>query len=329
MLILRASPRRGVVPVDLAVRRLPPGVNWIDALDPTADETAWLANVLGIAVPTREKLSEIENSSRVSSDARCLYLSMPAVYRDESGAPCITNFGFVLSRDVLLTLRFDPLRAIVTLHDRLDTEDGLLAGGLGAFITVFEAIVDHVADVLEHVGGDLGAVSHEIFGVATGSASKRRSRGDALALRGIMRRVGQDGDLTGRISESLLGMARILPYVASTRLIDIDPEARLRLESLRQDVASLNDYETRLTDKTQFLLDAILGFTNIDQNNVFRVLTVVSVIGIPPTFLASLYGMNFKTIPEYDWTYGYQYALCLMLASALLPALWFKWKGWW
>ena len=114
-----------------------------------------------------------------------------------------------------------------------------------------------------------------------------------------------------------------------TQVFDVKPESHTRLESLRQDVASLNDYETRLTDKTQFLLDAILGFTNIDQNNVFRVLTVVSVVGIPPTFIASMYGMNFKNIPEYDWAYGYEYGLCLMLASALLPALWFKWKGWW
>ena len=162
---------------------------------------------------------------------------------------------------------------IGTLHDALDGAAALLPGGLGAFITVFEAIVDHVADVLEHVGGDLGTVSHDIFGAATGDMHRRKRRTDAMALRDVMRRVGRDGDLTGRISESLLGMARILPYVAGTHVFDVKPESRTRLESLRQDVASLNDYETRLTDKTQFLLDAILGFTNIEQNNVFRVLT--------------------------------------------------------
>ena len=329
MLTLRASGSRGTAPVDLRAPQLSADVNWIDAVDPTDAETAWLRQVLGTEIPTNERLAEIENSSRVSSDVHALYLSMPAVYRDDEGAPCITSVGFVLKRDVLLTLRFAPLRAIVTLHDHLDGDGVLLSAGLGAFITVFEAIVDHVADVLEHVGGDLGAVSHDIFGAATADRHKQGARSDATALRGVLRRVGQDGDLTGRISESLLGMARILPYVASTRVIEISPDARLRLESLKQDVASLNDYETRLTDKTQFLLDAILGFTNIDQNNVFRVLTVVSVIGIPPTFLASLYGMNFKNIPEYDWAYGYPYALTLMAASALLPALWFKWKRWW
>jgi magnesium transporter len=329
MLFFRASAHRGAIPVDLAASQVPADVNWIDAQDPSAAEIDWLGRMLGIHVPTEERLSEIENSSRVSSDEKWLYLSMPAVYRADDGAPCITNFGFVLGRDVLLTIRFAPLKAIVALQDGLDKTASLMPGGLGAFLTVFEAIVDHVADVLEHVGGDLGAVSHDIFSKATAGGHKQRPRHDALALRTVMSRVGRDGDLTGRISESLLGMARILPYVACTQVIEVKPEAHTRLESLRQDVSSLNDYETRLTDKTQFLLDAILGFTNIDQNNVFRVLTVVSIIGIPPTFLASMYGMNFKNIPEYDWAYGYPYVLCMMLASAVLPALWFKWKGWW
>ena len=172
MLIARASTHRGPHSIELTQGDLPAGINWVDALDPTAAEIAWLGRVLGIVVPTREKLSEIENSSRVSSDAHALYLSMPAVYRDDDGAPCITNVGFVLQEERLLTMRFQPLRAIVKLHDNLDGEAALLPGGLGAFITVFEAIVDHVADVLEHVGGDLGAVSHDIFGAATGGSHK-------------------------------------------------------------------------------------------------------------------------------------------------------------
>jgi Mg2+ and Co2+ transporter CorA len=94
-------------------------------------------------------------------------------------------------------------------------------------------------------------------------------------------------------------------------------------------VASLNDYETHLTDKIHFLLDATLGLTNVEQNNIFRILTVVSVVGIPPTFVASMYGMNFKNIPEYDWSYGYQYGLLLIALSALIPIIWFKWRGWW
>src|ERR1019366_4657282 len=98
---------------------------------------------------------------------------------------------------------------------------------------------------------------------------------------------------------------------------------------IASDVQSLSSHENRLSDKIQFLLDASLGLINVEQNDIFKVLTIVSVIGIPPTLIASMYGMNFKTIPEYDWSYGYPYVLALILLSALLPLLWFKWRRWW
>jgi magnesium transporter len=122
---------------------------------------------------------------------------------------------------------------------------------------------------------------------------------------------------------------RIHAYVAANAAPYLESSIRAKLKSLQRDIASLNDYETHLTDKIQFLLDATLGLTNIDQNNIFRILTVVSVIGIPPTFVASMYGMNFKNIPEYDWSYGYQYGLLLIALSAIVPIIWFKWRGWW
>jgi magnesium transporter len=120
-----------------------------------------------------------------------------------------------------------------------------------------------------------------------------------------------------------------VPYIAANAAPYLEADIRAKLKSLQRDIASLNDYETHLTDKIQFLLDATLGLTNIDQNNIFRILTVVSVIGIPPTFVASMYGMNFKNIPEYDWSFGYQYGLFLIALSAIVPIIWFKWRGWW
>jgi len=97
---------------------------------------------------------------------------------------------------------------------------------------------------------------------------------------------------------------------------------------LRADLASLSDYDARLSDKVQFLLDATLGFINIEQNNIIKVLTIVSIVGIPPTFIASLYGMNFKDIPELTWSFGYWYALTLMAVTAVAPIVWFRIKGW-
>ena len=107
-----------------------------------------------------------------------------------------------------------------------------------------------------------------------------------------------------------------------------DAGIRAQLKSLQRDVSSLNDYESHLTDKIHFLLDATLGMTNVEQNNIFRILTVVSVVGIPPTFFASMWGMNFKGMPELEWTYGYEFALFVIIVSALIPIFWFKWRGW-
>jgi magnesium transporter len=101
-----------------------------------------------------------------------------------------------------------------------------------------------------------------------------------------------------------------------------------RMKTLQQDVASLDDYKTHLSDKVQFLLDAMVGLIGIAQNDVFKVLTIVSIVGIPPTLIAGIYGMNFKGMPEYDWAWGYPYGLAVIALSAIIPLAWFKWRGW-
>src|SRR5262249_36264515 len=148
-------------------------------------------------------------------------------------------------------------------------------------------------------------------------------------LRRVMRKIGRYGDLTSKLQDVLLGMSRVLPYVSVNAGPFLDQSLRAKLKSLQRDIASLNDYETHLTNQIQFLLDATLGLTNIEQNNIFRILTVVSVVGIPPTFFASMWGMNFKNIPEYDWAFGYQFGLFVIVLSAIIPFVWFKWRGWW
>ena len=329
MLKFYSATTLGEVDADLTSGTMPQGVDWIDALHPTEAEVAFLERALGVAVPNLAKLSEIENSSRLSSDAAHLFLSFPAVFRDGDGTPRTTPVGFVLSSDRLMTVRFEPLKFFEVLGKRLAARKEAMEGGLGVFIAILENIIDHVADVLEQVGADLDKVSRHIFGWDAAKARAPRPRQDNADLRATLRQVGRSGDLTGKISESLLGMGRMIPYVASNAGRHLSSETKERLDSLKQDVTSLNEYETHLTDKTQFLLDTTLGLANIDQNNVFRVLTVVSVIGIPPTFIASMYGMNFKNMPEYDWSWGYQYGLALILLSAVVPMLWFKWRGWW
>lgn len=307
---------------------VPPEVNWIDALRPDEQEIHFLEHALGIELPTLGELSEIQTSRRLRSEADRLYLSIPMVYRKDGFPPALTPLGFILSKDVLVTVRFKHMKAFDEVMDSISRHP-LPAGGPGALIALLEVIIDHVADLLEGVGGDLDHLSDQIFSADNTNGRTHKPREDGDKLRYVLKKVGRFGDLTSKIEDLLLGMGRMLPYTLTNADPYLAPDTRTKLKSLKRDIASVNDYETHLTNKIQFLLDATLGLTNIDQNNIFRILTVVSVVGIPPTFFASMYGMNFKFMPEYDWTYGYPYALCLIAASALVPIAWFKWRGWW
>jgi magnesium transporter len=328
MLSFHSAAAKGEIPVALGARTIPPEINWIDAVRPDAREIAFLEHALGIEVPTLEALSEIESSSRLRTENDWLYISIPMIYRAEGFMPALTPLGFTLSKDLLLTVRFQPMKAFEDCKGNL-SKHPLQPGGPGALITVLEVIVDHAADVLEGAGIDLDGLSEEVFGTNNAHARHHRPRDDGDKLRGVMRKIGRNGDLTSKIEDVLLGTSRMLPYVATNAAPYLEAGIRAKLKSLQRDVASLNDYETHLTDKIQFLLDATLGLTNIEQNNIFRILTIVSVVGIPPTFFASMWGMNFKNIHEYDWTYGYEFGLCVIAVSAITPVIWFKWRGWW
>ncbi|MCI0466750.1 MAG: magnesium transporter CorA family protein [Beijerinckiaceae bacterium] len=307
---------------------IPAGVSWIDALRPSEPEIVFLERTLGIEVPTLEDLSEIETSSRLRSEKDWLYLSIPMVYRQEGFMPALTPLGFAMSKDMLLTVRFKHLKPFDALQDNIPRFP-MQPGGAGALAAILESIVEHAADMLEGVGGELDGVSEEIFGAEGGANGQHRPREDSERLRLVMRKIGRYGDLTSKLEDLLLGLSRLLPYVMVNAAAYIDSGLRARFKSLQRDVASLNDYETHLTGKVHFLLDAVLGQTNIEQNNIFRILTVVSVIGIPPTFFASLWGMNFKFMPDLDWSFGYAYAIAVIALSAIVPAIWFKKNGWW
>jgi magnesium transporter len=328
MLSFHSAAAKGEIAVAPDARTIPHDVNWIDAVRPDAREIAFLERSLGIEVPTLEALSEIESSSRLRTEKDWLYISIPMIYRAEGFMPALTPLGFILAKDLLLTVRFEHMKAFEDVKEMISRVP-LQAGGPGALAAIVDVIVDHAADVLEGAGGDLDCLSEDIFGTKNANARGHRPREDGDQLRLVLRKVGRIGDLTSKIEDHLLGVARMLPYVAANAAPYLEAGLRAKLKSLQRDVASLNDYETHLTDKIQFLLDATLGLTNIEQNNIFRILTIVSVVGIPPTFFASMWGMNFKNIHEYDWTYGYEFGLFVIAVSAILPVIWFKWRGWW
>ncbi len=307
----------GQAAADLAVT---PDAVWIDLLQPTPAETAAVGRATGLRLPTLAEISEIESSSRLRTQDGALYLSAPLVQRATAEDPKTTPVGFVLAPDRLVTIRFEPLTAFTTFAKAVP------GNAPEVFTGLIEAIVDRIADVLEQIAAELDRLSHRLFRSGPIEGGVRRPARAAADLRQILRRVGANGDLVSKMRDSLLGLGRIVPYVAGAGWL---PEAvKARLETMRHDIASLSDYDAHLDSKVQLLLDATLGLINVEQNDIFKVLTIVSVVGIPPTLIASMYGMNFKGMPEYDWSWGYEYGLAVIAISAIAPLLWFKLRGW-
>lgn len=323
MLVVRPShaPAQFVVP-EQHPPALGPETAWLDLLDPTDAERSLAERLTGLRVPSRHDLDEIESSSRLYHENDVLYMSTPLTRRRE-GSTASTPLGIVVSSRWLLTIRFSDYPAFETFARHVEAApEPLCAHAL--LVGLLEAIVDRLADVLEYVGGDLDQLSGRIF-----VDSERRShRHFDRRLRGMLTGVGRAGDTVSMIRDSLLGLSRVILFIGESVKGAEDPKLRTRLKTLDRDVRSLSDYDKQVTDKVQFLLDATLGFINIEQNNGIRVVTVASIIGIAPTLVASIYGMNFKDIPELNWSFGYYYALVLMAATVVLPLAWFRRIGW-
>lgn len=313
-----------------ALRRLPDSTDddlraagWIDLVQPSAEEVARVSKVTGIRVPSQAEINEIETSSRLAAREGALYLSMPMATVID-GSPRGISMGFVLTPDRLLTIRFAPSRTFDAFASHVPDDRRVRKGPAHVLVGLLEAIIDRQADVLEQVSADLEALSHRVFSLGARAGGRRTE--DRL-LRATLGDLGRLSDMLSHIRETQVGAARIVPYVDTTA--DWLPsELHPRLATLQRDIESIRDFGTHLTEMLQFLLDATLGFINIAQNNVMKVLTVASVVGIPPVLIAGIYGMNFKGMPEYDWSWGYFWGLGWILASALVPLAIFRISKW-
>ena len=304
---------------------LPSEIIWIDLLNATAEEKQFVEQRLKIRVPSEESLSEIEASSRLIFDHGTLYLSSPAVGLDEHKEAQVTSVGFIIGPRVLVTVRFSRLPAFAAVATRIKADDDL-QNGMCVFTGLLEAMVDRGADVLEHLGATADTLSRAVF--RGGLVRSKRPVRSSRKMREALENVGELADRLAKARDTLLGVGRIGSFAHEVGSEWITPSSKKRLEAISRDVASLSDYESRLSDKIQLLLDAVLGFINIQQNDLFKILTIVSVVGVPPTILVGIWGMNFKNMPELSWTFGYPLAWIAVIASGLLPLLWFKRRGW-
>ena len=264
-----------------------------------------------------------KSSSRLAKREGAVYLSLPLVNTAER-APRGYAAGFVLTREQLLTVHYVPSLLFTRFVERHAADAAACASGAHIMVALLEAIVDRQADVLEEVRSELDLLSGSVFSLGPDAGGGKRE--DAM-LRKTLAALGRIGDVISYIRDTQVVVGRIVPFV-ETAADWLPEDLHPRLATLRADIASVSDFDTHLNDKLQFMLDATLGFINIAQNNVMKVLTVASVVGIPPVLIAGIYGMNFKFMPEYDWAWGYPYGLAAIFGTGLLTLFIFWWRGW-
>ncbi len=307
---------------------LPGGaIPWIDLLNPTVDEDRYVENVVGVSIPTREEMQEIEMSSRLYSENGGEFMTIAAVAYLDTDEPIVTPITFVLKGATLVTVRYAEPRPFMMFNARVQKPGAVPCGnGEQIMLSLLEALIDRIADAMERVGVKIDTISREIFRDAT-RAGASRSRD----FQGVLVNIGREGDLLSMIRESLVSMTRVLTYhtaVAEEGDKRAVKDMRQRIRSIQRDISSLTDHSTYLSSKVTFLLDATLGLINLEQNQIIKIFSIAAVCLMPPTLIASIYGMNFKSIPELEWVYGYPVALLLMVVMGLLPFVYFRKKGW-
>jgi magnesium transporter len=304
---------------------LPAETIWVDVLRPEGGEDARVETLIGAAVPTREEMQEIEASSRLYAENGARYMTATVLYGFDRDLPRLTPVTFILRGKTLVTVRYEEPKPFEMFAARVVREghDGACTAD-AVFAELLEAIVDRLADVLERVSAEIDILSGNIFAHYPGGRAPQQRR-----YQEVMRRLGQKGDLLSKARESLSTLGRLVQFCGTERVgTGIAAETREDLRSIGGDVQSLSDHANFLMNKVIFLVDSTVGLVSIQQNEIIKIFSVVAVIFLPPTLVASIYGMNYEYIPELQWKYGYLFALGLMLLSAILPYAFFKWKRW-
>jgi magnesium transporter len=309
----RVSVEAGLPPPEAAV--------WIDLVSPTVQEDKIVESLLGIAVPTREEMQEIEVSSRLYVENGARYMTATLMCKSDTATPKTTPVTFILSGNRLATVRYDEPRPFAIVEHRLARACPAKVSGDTVLMDLLDAVIDRSADILERIGAEVDQISHSIF--------EPDDDKEPPSYNDILKALGRKGDLTSKVRESLVSIGRLLLFIANeAESMKWTKDKRSQLQTMQRDVVSLTDHASYLTNKITFLLDAMLGVVNIQQNNIIKIFSVAAVILMPPTLVASVYGMNFKHMPELDWHLGYPLALGVMLAAGALPYLYFKWRKW-
>jgi magnesium transporter len=300
---------------------LPAAALWLDMLNPTLEERRKVDKFLGLELPTRADMEEIEISSRLYQEDSTLFMTAMVMAQTDTDLPTADAVTFVLTPERLVTIRYidpQPFRTYA-----LRCERSVINAGRAEFVLmqILDAIVDRMADILEKTGSDVEIISAEIFTPVSHKMGKRD-------FQSILRRLGQKHGLTSKMRESLLTIMRMLTFLTQSVDNKHNKEMRAHVKTLVRDVQSLQDHSSFVATKVSYLQDGTLGLINNEQNNIIKIMSVASIVFLPPTLFASIWGMNFHFMPELDEVWAYPVALVMIVISGILPYVYFKRRGW-
>jgi magnesium transporter len=304
---------------------IPDTATWVDLEEPTSEEEALIERCIHMDVPTESEMAEIEPSSRLFERNGALYLTVSVLYGVEDGQPATAPISFVLTKDRLVTVRYVTPKPIRVFSDHARRDPELVRDAPTALVRMLDALIDRLADELEAVSREMEQISRHIF-----HKDLDDRRIPAARLTALLTRIGRTQTLLNRIRLSSLSTVRMLSFLSGVYRFHAEGEAEARhhIASMTTDATALSDHATFLSDNVTFLLDASLGLISIEQNAAMKLFSWAALVFLPPTLIAGIYGMNFHYLPELSWHYGYVWALGLMAASAVLPVLYLKRRGW-
>ena len=298
---------------------------WFDLFNPSVDraEELFVEAALKVDVPTREEVNTLEISSRLYQEDGAVFLTETMLANTDHMDPRTVSMTFVLKGNRLVTLRYDEFPPLKLCVDRAMKPGSGCITGQSMFKSIVETTLDRIGEVLESVGAKIDRLSHQIF-LDKGSKSFSNR-----TFKEVLLTLGREETVVSKVRDSLVNLGRMSVFVvqaANSGLVSRELEVFFRTEG--RDIEALAQYVSHLTSKITFLLDATLGLVSIEQNAIIKIFSVAAVLFLPPTLIASIYGMNFHRMPELSWEFGYPMALILMVISALLPVWFFRNRGW-
>ncbi len=292
-----------------------PEMVWLDLVNPSREDELVVEAALGLQLPTIEEMQALEPSSRLYQEDGATFMTATLLGHGQDDVAHASPVTFVLAGGRLVTVRYSEFRAFSIFSER--TREADTSTGVAAALGLLDAVLERVARILDGVGSEVESVSTAVF--------KRPPGGN---FRPVLTGLAQAQSVTALARTSLVSLSRMLSFAALASEIAQDTDHREHLKSRQRDAQSLTEHTAHQSGHVAFLLDAALGLINIEQNGIIKFFSVVAVIFMPPTLIASIYGMNFNFMPELHWRAGYPMALVMMLIAAVLPVLWFKRRGW-